>query len=183
MQNIEHLDMESATQSTGTKRAKRSWMQGPGDDEQQLELQRLAQCVDDDERARLGARAIEFGSTMAVAAAGADAIAAMAGATSTSDANNKQLQSCLPTLTRRLQDHSQCTAEQTASMLRALAKICQLQGRKAIFMISMYFRREPGVGWQGRRHRCSGGGHEGACRQCWRVGASVRGHVGFLRQW
>ena len=126
MQNIEHLDMmESPTKTTGTKR---SWMQGPGDDEQLL-LQRLAQCVDDDERARLGARAIEFGSTMAVAAAGADAIAAMA-ADATSDANNKQLQSCLPTLARRLQDHSQCTAEQSTSMLRALAKICQLQGRR-----------------------------------------------------
>ena len=43
--------------------------------------QRLSQCVDDDERARLGVRAIECGSTMAVAAFGADAIAAKAGAT------------------------------------------------------------------------------------------------------
>ena len=127
LHELDLLDMENKAETAGTKR---SWTPGPGDDEQLL-LQRLAQCVDDDERARLGARAIEFGSTMAVAAAGADAIAAMA-ADATSDANNKQLQSCLPTLARRLQDHSECTAEQTTSMLRALAKICQLEGQKVI---------------------------------------------------
>ena len=48
-------------------------------DDQQL-LQRLSQCVSDDERARLVAGAIECGSTAAVAAAGADAIAGMSGA-------------------------------------------------------------------------------------------------------
>ena len=44
------------------------------------QLERLTLCVDDDERARLGARAIECGSTMAVAADGAEAIVAMTGA-------------------------------------------------------------------------------------------------------
>ena len=48
-------------------------------DDQQL-LQRLSQCMSDDERARLGTWAIECGSKAAVAAAGADAIAAMSGA-------------------------------------------------------------------------------------------------------
>ncbi len=48
--------------------------------EERQQLQRLAEYVVDDERARLGARAIECGS-MEVAAAGADAIFAMSGST------------------------------------------------------------------------------------------------------
>ena len=90
---------------------------------EEQQQQRLLQCMTDDERARLGARAIECGST-AVAAAGADAIINMA-ADATSDANNiLALQSCLAKLARQLR--GKCTAVQATSMLKALAKISQL---------------------------------------------------------
>ena len=44
------------------------------------------------------------------------------------DSANMQLQSCLPILARRLQEHCQCTAIETESTLQVLAKICGLEG-------------------------------------------------------
>ena len=107
---------------------------------EELQLRWLSKCKNDDERALLGAQAIKCGST-AVFTAGAAIIVAMAGATDgmvdwlstqpdeTSDTNNRQLQSCLPTLARRLQ-LSQSSNSEIIWTLQALSKICAIRGTK-----------------------------------------------------